>query len=184
MKKIYLTAIILLLCSVRLSAQQWSVGTNLLGYANMGTLNVEASVAVARHITLVADAQLNPWTFARLSESQKQNRSQSYAAGIRWWPWYVYSGWWVSAKARYEEYNRGGWKGPLTQEGDAFGASLGLGYTLMIAETFNLEIGAGLWGGRKIYTTYACPACGSVVEKGRGWFISPADMMLSLVFIF
>ena len=184
MKKILSFLIILLATGVAASAQQWSVGTNLLGYANMGTLNLEASAAVARHLTVVGSAQFNPWTFNKGLENQKQNRSQSYGLGVRWWPWYVYSGWWMSFKGKYEEYNRGGWKSPVTEEGDAWGASLGLGYTLMLKDYLNLEFGAGLWGGRKSFTRYACPSCGRITEQGNGWFIMPSDVMVSIVFIF
>lgn len=184
MKKIYLILLFLLVIRTAATAQQWSVGTNLLGYANMGTLNIEASAAVARHFTVNASAQVNPWTFGKGTEDQRQNRSQSYAAGVRWWPWYVYSGWWVSLKGRYEEYNRGGWRSPATEEGDAWGGSLGIGYTLMIKNYLNIEFGAGLWGGMKTYTQYACPACGKVTDQGKKWFIIPSDMMASIVFIF
>lgn len=184
MKKIYLILLLLVAVLQAASAQQWSVGTNLLEYANMGTLNIEASAAVARHLTVNASAQFNPWTFNKGAEDQKQNRSQSYAAGIRWWPWYVYSGWWVSLKGRYEEYNRGGWKNPSTEEGDAWGGSLGVGYTLMIKDYLNLEFGAGVWGGRKTYTRYACPACGRITDHGKAWFIMPSELMASIVFVF
>lgn len=185
MKKILTAILLIIACPLLSSAQQWSVGTNLLGYANMGTLNLEASASVARHITVVTTAEVNPWTFHPGDQDrQKQNRSQSYAAGIRWWPWYVYSGWWMSAKLRYQEYNRGGWTSRATEEGDAFGASLGAGYTLMLRDNLNIEMGAGLWGGRKVYTAYACPSCGRITDHGSRWFIMPNDIMLSLVFIF
>ena len=184
MKKIYLILLLLVAVLQAASAQQWSVGTNLLEYANMGTLNIEASAAVARHLTGNASAQFNPWTFNKGAEDQKQNRSQSYAAGIRWWPWYVYSGWWASAKLRYSEYNRGGFLSRETEEGDAYGLSIGAGYTLMLRDNLNLEVGAGFWGGRKIYTTYECPHCGRITGNGKKWFMLPNDMLLSLVFVF
>lgn len=185
MKKTLIILLTLVSLPVLSHAQQWSVGTNLLGYANMGTLNLEASASVARHLSVTASTDVNPWTFHPGDpDRQKQNRNQSYAAGVRWWPWYVYSGWWASAKLRYQEYNRGGWRGRATEEGDAFGASLGAGYTLMLRDNVNLELGAGFWGGRKVYTAYACPTCGRVTGEGGKWFLMPNDIMLSLVFVF
>lgn len=185
MKKTLLILLILAAFPLLSSAQQWSVGTNALGYANMGTLNLEASASVARHITVVTSAEVNPWTFHPGDpDRQKQNRSQSYAAGIRWWPWYVYSGWWASAKLRYSEYNRGGFLSRETEEGDAYGLGIGAGYTLMLRDNLNLEVGAGFWGGRKIYTTYECPHCGRITGGGKKWFMLPNDMLLSLVFVF
>ena len=185
MKKILLIVSLTLSASVLAGAQQWSVGTNLLGLANMGTLNMEASASVARHFTVNASMQANPWTFhAGDTDRQRQNRSQSYEAGIRWWPWYVYSGWWAGASARWQEYNRGGWRSRETEEGDAFGLDLRAGYTLMLRDNLNIEFGAGLWGGRKVYTVYECPHCGRITEDGKRWFVLPSDVMLSLVFIF
>ena len=170
-----------LLCT----AQQWSVGTNALGYANAGTLNMEASASVARHVTVNADVSVNPWTFHKGDpEKQKQNRSQTYSAGVRWWPWYVYSGWWMSGKLRYQEYNRGGWRSRRAEEGDAWGASLGAGYTLMLRDNLNIEVGAGFWGGYKVYTTYRCPNCGKIEGQGQKWFAAPSDLMLSLIYVF
>ena len=165
--------------------QKWAVGTNVIDYVNMGTLNVEASLAVGKHITVNADAKVNPWTFHEGDrDNQRQNRSQTYSAGIRYWPWYAYSGWWISGKARYQEYNRGGFVSRDTEEGDAFGASLGFGYTMMLGHNVNLDFGVGVWGGRTVYTSYACPTCGRVTGQGAKWFVMPADIMAAFVFIF
>lgn len=181
------TAIIFLLAVLPLPglAQQWSVGTNIAGIAELGTLNVEASASVSRRLTVTASAGVNPWTFnAGDPDAQKEARSQSYSAGVRWWPWHVYSGWWLDSRARYMEYNMGGFRGRETEEGDAVGASLGFGYTLMLLDNLNVEFGARLWGGRKVYTTYACPVCGRVTDSGAKWFAAPEDLVLSLVYIF
>ena len=45
------------------SAQNWSISTNLVDYVMLGTLNADASVGCSRHITAVASARVNPWTF-------------------------------------------------------------------------------------------------------------------------
>lgn len=185
MKKsiLFLAAAVLSVFSA--SAQQWSVGTNLLGYGNMGTLNMEASAAVARHFTVNTTIEVNPWTFnAGDPETQKQNRSQSYAVGMRWWPWHVYSGWWTAGRLRYSEYNRGGFISRLTEEGDAYGAGISAGYALMLRDNLNLEAGAGFWGGYRTYTVYPCPVCGKATGSGAKWFVRPSEAILSLVFIF
>lgn len=44
-------------------AQQWAVGTNGADWLLFGTVNANGSVAVARHITVNAEARYNPWTF-------------------------------------------------------------------------------------------------------------------------
>ena len=38
----------------------WSIGTNVVDWLNFGTMNVEASVAVARHVTVNAKYKYNP----------------------------------------------------------------------------------------------------------------------------
>ena len=185
MKRLYLILISLFIAaSLPGSAQQWSVGVNALDAADMGTAGAEASVSVSRHVTVNASARLNPWTFSEGEDGQRQRRHQTYAAGMRWWPWNVYSGWWMGAKAQWQEYNRGGFRSPETEEGDAWGAGLSAGYTWMLHEHVNLEAGLGAWGGYRTYTVYACPQCGRRVDEGSKWFMLPNEAILSLVFVF
>ena len=176
------------------TAQTWAVAVNAADIAELGTLGVEGSAAVGQHWSIHAGAKVNPWTFARrdsgnglFSEpnpNQKQNRKQEYAIGARWWPWNVYSGWWVGGKGQYQEFNRGGFLTEPSQEGDAFGAGLAGGYSLMLKEHWNLDFGLGLSTGWMKYATYACPSCGKVVDEGQKWFILPNEAIVSLVYIF
>lgn len=167
------------------SSQRWSVGTNLIDYVNFGTFNAEASVAVSRYMTVNASMRYNPWTFRKYErETQLQNRVQQYALGVRVWPWHIYSGWWFGARAQYQEYNRGGIRRRLTEEGDAFGLGLSLGYTLMLNRNLNMEFGLGGWGGYKSYVYFEYPRYGKVLETGTAWFLMPNDFLVSLVWIF
>ena len=88
--------IILLLCLAlacrRTDAQTFSVSTDILGYARLGTMSIDASYAVARRWSLVAGARYNPFTFRKGDpDRQFQNRQQSYAVGMRLWPWHTWS---------------------------------------------------------------------------------------------
>ena len=107
------------------SAQQWAVQTNLVDYANFGTLNIEGAVAFDQHWSATAAAKLNPFHFQRKGEPLSA-RQQLYAAGVRWWPWHVYSGWWAGSKLQFQEYNRGGLDAvdKTTREGDRYGVGL------------------------------------------------------------
>ena len=49
----------------RMAAGKGSISTNVAGYANLLTLNAEASVPVARHWTLNAGAKYNPFSFGK-----------------------------------------------------------------------------------------------------------------------
>lgn len=180
-----IAAALLCLTAQQARAQRWSIGTNVVDYLNLGTLNAEAGVAVAQHFSLHAGARYNPWTFNRADEERQfQNRKRCYYGGVRYWPWHIYSGWWAGVQGQYQEYNRGGLFRRETEEGDAYGAGLSVGYTLMVHKRLNVEFGAGAWAGKTRYTTYACPYCGKVLDKGEKFFILPNDVMVSLVYIF
>lgn len=185
MRRLLSAFAVLLLSCVCSFAQKWSVGTNLVDYVNVGTLNIEAGVGVGQHLSLTAQARYNPWMFRYGTADQFQNKKQSYAVGLRWWPWHVFSGWWFSAEGQYQEYNRGGFVfGSTAEEGDAGGLVLSGGYTLMLHKFLNVEFGAGIWGGRKWYTEYACTRCGRIMDSGSSWFFLPDELKVSLVFIF
>ena len=180
-----LPIVLFILAAAPATAQQFSVGTNVADWISLGTMNAYASVATGRHVSVGAEARVNPWTFnSRDSEAQLQNRHQTYSAGLRWWPWYVYSGWWLGLSGQYQEYNRGGIFSRLTEEGDAFGAALSGGYTVMLHEHLNLDVGAAGWTGMTTYTVYDCPRCGRISESGRKWFVLPSEVYLSLIWIF
>ena len=124
MKRMILLAAALLIGAAA-SAQRLSVATNLLDYADFGTLNVEGDVAVARQWTLTAGAKYNPFLFKADTPEPLSARQQLYAAGVRFWPWHVFSGWWIGGKVQYQEYNRGGIRSAAPPERLPWGGRLG-----------------------------------------------------------
>lgn len=185
-KTISMIAVLLLAAGVRAGAQEMSVSTNLMGYVNLGTMNLETSWGFARHWTANAGIRYNPFTFPGREgvADRMQSRQRTVALGARYWPWHIHSGWWLAGKAQYQEFNRGGLTEAETVEGDRFGGGLTGGYTYMVSEHFNLEFGAGAWAGYEIYTTYACPECGRVVDSGQRKFFLPNEVVLGLVYVF
>lgn len=183
MKKLFFVMLFMSLGLVS-NAQKWAVGTNFVDYANFGTINIEGSVAVDRHWTIEAEWDYNPWTFNAGQSDQFQNRSLSASAGTRYWPWHVYAGWWFKANAQYQIYNRGGLLQESAEEAEAYGAGAAFGYALLLGERVNLDFGFGLWGGKKIYTTYRCTNCGRIIDQGETWFMLPDDISVSLYYIF
>ena len=166
-------------------AQQASLSTNLAGYAQFGTLNCEASYAPARHWSLTAGMRYNPFTFPGGAEGgPRQARQRAVSVGARYWPWHIYSGWWLAAKAQYQEYNFGGIRTARTQEGDRVGGGLTAGYTYMLGPHFNLEAGAGVWAGSDWYTVYACPTCGRTLDKGQRKFLMLNEVLLGVSYVF
>ena len=194
MRKLVILISSLLLFAAAASAQTWAVAVNAADAIDLGTIGIEGSAAVGQHWSIHAGAKVNPWTFNKhntwnglFSEpdpDQKQDRKQVYAIGARWWPWNVYSGWWVGAKAQYQEYNRGGILTKTAEEGDAFGAALAGGYSLMLKEHWNLDFGLGVCGGWTKYRKFAYPENGKITEEGHKWFFLPNEVILSLVYIF
>ena len=167
-----------------LSAQRFSVGTNAVDWMTLGTVNAEASVAASQHVSVHAGAELNPWTFrSGEKDRQFQIRQNSYWGGVRWWPWHVYSGWWAGGDLRYTVYNEGGIIRRETEEGNAAGAGVYGGYSVMLSEWWNLDLGLGILGGWKRYTRYACPLCGVVTGSGDAAFVMPdARIAIQLIF--
>lgn len=184
MKKILLALLLLTSCFLSVG-QEYSLSTNAIDYANLGTLNMDASHALARHWSLTAGVKYNPFTWKAENESGiMRNRQLVCSAGVRYWPWHVYSGWWLAAKGQYQMYNIGGISAPETQEGDRYGAGISLGYSYMILKHLNIEAGLGTWSGWDRYILYSCPRCGRILDQGGKTFILLNDVILSLTYVF
>ncbi len=187
MKKILIlvAAGLMTLSALDCRAQRFSVSTNLLGYAALGTMNVEGSYSMSRRFSLTVGAKYNPFIFGRsIPGEQMQLLQQSYSLGVRAWPWHTWSGWWFACKGRYQEYNFGGLISQETSEGDRYGLGLYAGYTHMVSSHFNVEFGLGGWGGLDFFRKYSCPMCGTVLDEGRKLFALPDDILISVVYVF
>lgn len=182
MKNFLSAAVGLFLC-VSVCAQNYSLTTNVLDYVDFGTLNLEASCGIARQWTLSAGVKYNPFSWGE-GRTEKADKQRSLEAGARFWPWHIYSGWWMSGKLKWQEYNQGGIVSPLASEGDRFGGGLAAGYTFMLNTHLNLDIGLGLWSGLDKYTAYECLRCGKVIDRGEKIFVLPNDILLTLSYIF
>ena len=162
-------------CITSLHAQELSVSTNFIDFAKGGAANLEASYGLARHWSVSAGLKY---------DSGGEQRQQLYSVGGRYWPWHIYSGWWLSGKMQYQEFNEAEKVTLETSEGDRYGAGIAGGYSKMLGRHFNLDLGVGLWGGYTRYVTYACPTCGRVIGSGNKAFLLPNDLMLALSYIF
>lgn len=191
MKRLFLL-IGLALLPIVTRAQNVSLQTNCLDYANLGTVNAELGVAIAQHWSLNADVRYNNWGFGEGTPEKPwfQNKRQCYSFGARYWYWNKFAGWWTSVKFRYQEYNRGGmFKNPETEEGDAFGFAISAGYSYLVNSHLNFDFGAGCYPAYSLYRKYDCPRCGLPLNANNdryGKFLfSPYDIELffSIVFI-
>lgn len=165
---------------------QLAVSTNLVDWASLCTLNLEAGVSVSQHLSVQAGVKYNPWNFSIGDpEIPLYAKQASARAGVRYWPWYVFSGWWVGLQAQIIRYAETGlWRHAL-DTGAAAGGVLSLGYTLMLNERLNLEFGAGAWAGRRFeHTLYCCPECMRVRESRPGNFVALNDLSVAVMYLF
>lgn len=176
--------LLLLSVSPDLKAQRFTLSTNLLEYANLGTLNLDASFGVAQKWSVVAGVRYNPFSFESDRNGRYYNRQHSWSAGAKYWLWHVNSGWWFGSKLRYQEYSSGGLFRKTSEEGDRYGVGLYAGYSYMLHPHLNLEFGAGLWTGGAVYKVFSCPTCGLTLNEGSKMFVLPDDLMISLVYVF
>ncbi len=181
MEKLVLAAAGLLLYLMA-DGQEYSVSTNILDYADMGTMNIEAACGVARHWTVTAGLRYNPFSFGE-GQEERADMQRSVSAGARYWPWHIFSGWWMSGKLRYQEYRFGGPGFPYSAQGDRYGGSLSGGFTYMVGNHFNVEAGIGVWAGYDRYTAFRCLHCGRITGQGSKYFVLPDDFLLSISYI-
>lgn len=175
MKKTVISAVLLFAASLIARGQELSLSTNIADIARAGAANAEASYGFARHWSVNAGAKY---------DSGGYERQQLYSLGARFWPWHIYSGWWIAGKMQYQEFNDADRITLRTSEGDRYGAGLSAGYAKMLSRHLNMDIGVGFWSGVSRFTTYSCPSCGRILDSGSKSFVLPNDLMMSLSWIF
>lgn len=195
--RILLLAVVFLCFSSRSSAQNLSVSTNVVDWADMVTMNVEVGLPVAKHFSIHAQARVNPWIFGETGDMDEKygipiedgrrifcNKKSAVGVALRYWPWHVFSGWWFRAKAQFSSYDRGGLIHMTRTIGDAIGFAVGFGYSFMLSPNWNFEIGLSGWGGmtRESYKeSMMTPIISDPVWKP---FILPDEVVVSFAYVF
>lgn len=176
---------LLMTISTTVMAQKVSVSTDLVDWGYFGTINLEAGVSISQHFSLIAGTRYNPWEFkTRLDKDMYKQQTTAYV-GTRWWPWYVFSGWWVGAKVQHSSFSETGMWRPALENKQAIGAGLSGGYTLMLHKNLNLEFSFGFWGGRYYrYELFECPECMVLRTDQPRNFIDLEDISISIMYIF
>ena len=183
MKKL-LISFIIILYAINAYSQKIAISTDAIGYINLLTLNGEIDISLDKNWSVCASGKYNPFTYNKNKEASKQfqNRQACMALGVKYWPWFIYSGWYYESKIQYKEYNKSHAFSHGSYEGNALGLGINIGYALLVSKHFNMEFGLGIWAGNNNYTKYACPRCGEVLDKGTKTFITPNEVLLSLVY--
>ena len=188
MKKVIIILVGFLLLQGPVHAQKWSVQTNLLDWLSLGTANLEAGMSLSQHFSLMAGARYNPWEFTTESPASViRNQQTTGYVGLRYWTWYVNSGFWMGLKGQYMNSfsNTGIWRAALKEGKNGWGGGLSMGYTFMLHKHLNLEAGLGVWAVHfQEYGFYSSPAKTFVRQEGPAFFIYPDMISLSLVYVF
>lgn len=169
---------------------RWSVGVNLGDAVQFGTISANAQFAVSRHWSVEIWAKYNNWSWNNdLAQERLRQAQMSVSAGTRYWFWNAYSGWWLGARAQWQEYSKGGLVSDGKEEGDAFGAVIGAGYSLMLGRRWNLDFGLTAWGGAKKFVYYEsagerCPTCGKSTDEGVRGFFLPSEAIIAVQYVF
>ena len=146
------------------------VSTNVLDWAYLGGINLTAGVNLSQYITMEVGGVYNPYSIP-LEQNELKNQQITAYAAVKYWPWYVYSGWWFSAKVQYKDYSKSAILRNVMEDGKAVGAGLSLGYSFMLNRHWNLDFGVGIWGGRKFdYTLYSRSWGTPLLESGSKFF--------------
>lgn len=172
--------------SVSAMAQKVELESNAVSLIDLGTLSLEAGMSVAQHFSLHVGGKYNPWTFKLESPSLlvKDQHKVCYA-GVRYWPWYVFSSWWVSMKVEYLDFLQTGVWRPAVESGRGVGVGLGVGYTKMLGEHFNLDVGIGGIGGWLFeYMLNNSQNYTSVRDSGARHFIYPDGLQVGIMYVF
>lgn len=131
---------------IRKEDKNWALSVNLADYVDWGTVQGSIQYGISRHMSIDAAARVN-------------RQSQVFSAGARWWPWYIYSGWWLKGLAQVDS------------AGESYGAGVSLGYSLILTSWLNLDFGVGGWAGRK------------ESDGHRSWFVAPNGLTAALMFV-
>ncbi len=177
-------------------AQNVSFETNLVDWASVCTINADVGVSVSRHFSLHLGGRYNNLRLRPVSDvipepgdhssMEIRNRQKVGYFGIRYWPWYVYSGWWIQAKAQHIDFSNTGFGRPALKEGrGGNGGGLSAGYTLMLGKHLNLDLGAGFWAGHfKDLTVYDCPRKEWIRRTGPANVIYPDSITVGIMYTF
>lgn len=183
MKKLLVVVLLLLAFGTMARAQKCAVGTNVLDWANLATVNANVDYAISRHLSLVGEARWNGVKFKDpdplfLGHRYVENKKFQLSAGVKYWPWYVFSGLNIGAKAFYKSYQNSGMFTDDLETGKRAALGLSVGYSFMITKHINIEVGVGGFAGYNFqYARYDCP-CPECVEKG------PVDLTSKLSYGF
>ncbi|WP_418990675.1 DUF3575 domain-containing protein [Alistipes sp.] len=139
MKKFILICLLSLAALIpQAHAQQFSVRTNALGWAALGTMNLGAELALAPRWTVTADVLWNPWVYG----NGKQTKMWGIQPEVRFWCCRKFTGHFVGLHTMYADYDFGLDK--YRYNGWLSGLGVSYGYSWAFSDHWRLEGNIGL----------------------------------------
>lgn len=164
---------------INLPKVRLSMGTNLLTWASFGTANLELNASLGNHVSLFAGGKYNPFDFNTKAYKEIYSKQTTGYFGVKWWPWYVNSGWWIGLKGQYSDFSTTGVLSSYLKEGVGVGGGLSGGYSFMLGKHFNLDLGLGIWGGKYLeYVDY------SDMDGEKDIFVKLDNIIVSFIYFF
>lgn len=158
---------------------RFSLSASLSSLLLTGTLQGDVAWSISRRWSIHGQAAYNPWLW-HIGGKDISLRQLSFSARGRYWPWFVYSGWFFGGGPRFARYHFGGLRSPRTEAADAWGISAEIGFAWLLSPRWNLECSAGCWAGVRRYSLYAAPRCGRLLKSGTAWFLRPDSFSIAL----
>lgn len=175
--------ILMILSGGKIKGQNYSVSTNFVGWMEMGTVNMEVGMPVAKNWSVYAQGEYNPFHYDMWGR-RRQYKHMEFSTGAKYWPWFVNSGWFISGYVNWIKYSFGGVFDKKSYEGNAIGATVGGGYALMLSKKLNLEMGLGAFAGVTNYTRFSCIKCGKIEVKKKKVIVTPNNVLIQLTMLF
>ena len=125
----------LLAFTLGVSAQSYSLRTNVLGLATTN-LNLEASMTLGRKWSLHLPVQYNPFRFSK----NRQFRNLYVAPGVRYWLLESYMGPFIGMHGTAGTYSVGNLFGSRYRyEGEGYGVGVSIGKAYQLSTHWNVE---------------------------------------------
>lgn len=180
MKKLILCLILAVSLPLAVSAQRYSLKTNLLGLATTN-LNLEGGMAVSRNWSIHLPVTYNPFTF---SGGEKRFQNLTVEPGARYWFLETFSQSFIGFQALYSRFHVGGLTNDYRYDGSGMGAGLSYGYSRVLKNRWNIEFEAGLGVFSVGYDKYLCKECGALLGHEKKVYLIPTKASVSLVYLF
>ena len=185
------TAVIMIMCSMHLHAQQVGLKTNLL-YDATTTPNLGLEMGVGKKHSVQIFYGLNAWKF-NSGDNQKYLKHWVVNPEWRYWFCHRFNGSFVGIHALGGQYNAArinvplGWWDELKDhrfEGWFAGGGVSYGYQWVMSKHWNFEAAIGLGAAYIDYGKFKCGTCGTKIEDGHKIYVGPTKAALSLLYMF